>query len=32
MRAGEIVEQAPVREFYDRPSHPYSQALFDTIA
>jgi len=32
MRAGEIVEQAPVREFYERPSHPYSQALFDTIA
>ncbi len=32
MRAGEIVEEAPVRKFYDRPSHPYSQALFDTIA
>jgi ABC-type glutathione transport system ATPase component len=32
MRSGEIVEQAPVRRFYDRPSHSYSQALFDTIA
>jgi len=32
MRYGEIVEQAPVRRFYERPSHPYSQALFDTIA
>lgn len=31
MRYGEIVEEAPVHKFYERPSHPYSQALFDTI-
>lgn len=31
MRYGEIVEEAPVHRFYERPSHPYSQALFDTI-
>jgi ABC-type glutathione transport system ATPase component len=32
MRAGEILEQAPAKHFYERPTHPYSQTLFDTIA
>jgi len=32
MRDGEILEQAPARQFYSRPTHPYSQALFDTIS
>ena len=27
MYAGELVEQAPVRDFFERPLHPYSQGL-----
>jgi ABC-type glutathione transport system ATPase component len=32
MRGGEFVEVAAARKFYDRPDHPYSQALYATIA
>ena len=31
MYAGYIVEQAPVQEIFDRPSHPYTQALLASI-
>jgi oligopeptide transport system ATP-binding protein len=31
MYAGRIVEQAPVREIYARPSHPYTKALLESI-
>jgi peptide/nickel transport system ATP-binding protein len=31
MYAGRIVEQAPVLEIFDRPLHPYTQALFRAI-
>ena len=30
-RAGEIVESAPVRTFYDGPDHPYSRELLATL-
>ncbi|TPW29920.1 ABC transporter ATP-binding protein [Pararhizobium mangrovi] len=29
MYAGEVVEKGPVREIFHRPSHPYTQALFE---
>ena len=29
--AGELVEDAPTRELYDRPRHPYTQGLFDSV-
>ena len=32
MRSGAFVEVASARKFYDRPDHPYSQALYATIA
>jgi len=32
MRSGSFVEVAAARKFYDRPDHPYSQALYLTIA
>jgi|BarGraIncu00222A_1022003.scaffolds.fasta_scaffold20400_2 ABC-type glutathione transport system ATPase component len=32
MRHGEFVEVAPARKFYDGPDHPYSRALYATIA
>ena len=32
MRSGAFVEVAAARKFYDRPDHPYSQALYLTIA
>ncbi|ALM84008.1 ABC transporter ATP-binding protein [Bordetella sp. N] len=31
MRAGEIVESAPAREFFEAPRHPYARQLFDAI-
>jgi oligopeptide/dipeptide ABC transporter ATP-binding protein len=31
MYAGQIVEQGPVRDVLDRPSHPYTQALLQSI-
>ena len=31
MYAGEIVETAPVEELFDRPGHPYTQALLAAI-
>jgi oligopeptide/dipeptide ABC transporter ATP-binding protein len=31
MYAGKIVEQAPVRELFDRPRHPYTRALLGSI-
>ncbi len=31
MYAGEIVEVAPTRQFFESPAHPYSQKLFDSI-
>jgi peptide/nickel transport system ATP-binding protein len=31
MYAGRIVEQADVHSLYDRPAHPYTQALIDSI-
>jgi oligopeptide transport system ATP-binding protein len=31
MYAGEIVEEAPVYDIYDRPAHPYTKALLDSI-
>ncbi|MFB6961356.1 ABC transporter ATP-binding protein [Streptomyces sp. NPDC056309] len=31
MYAGRIVEQAPVRELYKRPAHPYTRGLLDSI-
>jgi ABC-type oligopeptide transport system ATPase subunit len=32
MRNGAFVEVASARKFYDQPEHPYSQALYATIA
>jgi ABC-type glutathione transport system ATPase component len=32
MRGGELVETAPARIFYERPAHPYSRTLHDSIA
>ena len=32
MQTGRIVEEGPVARFYDRPHHPYSQSLFDTVS
>ena len=31
MYAGELVEMSPAGEFFDRPRHPYSQALFEAL-
>jgi len=31
MYAGRIIEQAPVRDIYARPSHPYTKALLESI-
>src|SRR4029077_5649744 len=31
MYAGRIVEQAPVRELFDRPRHPYTRALLGSV-
>jgi oligopeptide transport system ATP-binding protein len=31
MYAGRIVEEAPVREVYARPSHPYTKALLESV-
>lgn len=31
MRAGQIVESAPAKVFFDSPSHPYALSLFDAI-
>jgi oligopeptide/dipeptide ABC transporter ATP-binding protein len=31
MYAGEIVEQGPVRQVFERPSHPYTQGLFNSL-
>jgi peptide/nickel transport system ATP-binding protein len=31
MYGGQIVEQAPVRELFARPRHPYTRALLDTV-
>jgi oligopeptide/dipeptide ABC transporter ATP-binding protein len=31
MYAGRVVEQAPVREIFARPRHPYTQGLIDTV-
>jgi len=31
MYAGEIVEEAPAREFFNSPQHPYAQALLDAM-
>ena len=31
MYAGRIVENAPAKEFFENPSHPYSQALLRSL-
>jgi oligopeptide/dipeptide ABC transporter ATP-binding protein len=31
MYAGRIVEQGPVRDIFDQPSHPYTQALIASV-
>jgi peptide/nickel transport system permease protein len=31
MRAGRIVESGPVESIFDKPSHPYTQSLFEAI-
>ena len=31
MYAGQIVEQSPKQDFFNRPRHPYSQALFQSL-
>ncbi|MFY0692077.1 MAG: ABC transporter ATP-binding protein [Paracoccaceae bacterium] len=31
MYGGQVVEQAPVRELFDHPRHPYTRALLETI-
>lgn len=31
MYAGQLIEEAPVRELFKNPKHPYTQALFDTV-
>ncbi len=31
MYAGQVVEQAPVLELFDHPSHPYTQGLMDSV-
>lgn len=31
MYAGQIIEEAPVRELFENPRHPYTRALLDTV-
>lgn len=31
MYAGQIIEEAPVRELFENPKHPYTMALLDTV-
>ena len=31
MYAGQIVEEAPVKELFQNPKHPYTRALLDTV-
>lgn len=31
MYAGQLIEEAPVRELFKNPKHPYTQALFDSV-
>ena len=31
MYAGQIIEEAPVRELFKHPKHPYTRALMDTV-
>lgn len=31
MYAGQIVEEAPVQELFEKPKHPYTQALLETV-
>lgn len=31
MYAGQIIEEAPVKELFENPRHPYTQALLDTV-
>ena len=31
MYAGQLIEEASVRELFKNPKHPYTQALFDTV-
>ena len=31
MYAGQIIEEAPVKELFENPKHPYTKALLDTV-
>ena len=31
MYAGQIIEEAPVKELFENPGHPYTMALLDTV-